>query len=637
MAHAGHPLEAWHHMPALHRASSRAASHQDRRDGHDRRRDVLRLLIITMAVAGLLLTSSALNLVTEVRAADAPKAVIVSGPVHSLTQRYKAYARDIADAAEAKGMDVTRIFHPTATVDRVKKHANGAKLFVYVGHGNGWPSAFGPFQEDTKNGLGLNPADPDKRTTSNVIYKGANWLKANVEFAPNAVVILSHLSYASGNASSGMPIPSRSVAVERVDNFANGFLASGAQVVFALGWQPGADIVRALADEAATMDAIFMTRYRDGVNPLNGWIGHDPGYYPSVRTPGAVVHIDPDPTYGYLRGLTGNLEFTTNQWRDDEALPPDTEAPVLSDVAASQAPVTVATTNDSVPVFTPNGDGLSDTIKVSPRLSENAFLDVQVRRDGDVVRRMTVWSLAGKGATTWDGRRDDGAYVGEGQFRIVLTPMDRAGNQGEPADVRVLVLSSIKSPTAIPALFHARDGDELAQSARLRARLTRPGTVSWLIRDDSGTVVRHGLDGVEMEPGLARFTWDGSDDAGQLVPDGRYTARVRVTRPQGTYAHDVTVRVMPFKLWTKRWILRRGDTAALLFESAEPIKGRPILTVKQRAVPQYEVGVKKLSPTDMKATLRTRRAGKPGPMTIRITGTDSAGGSDTKSFTIRLK
>ena len=34
-------------------------------------------------------------------------------------------------------------------------------------HGNGWPSAYGPFQERTKNGLGLNPMEgPARRATS---------------------------------------------------------------------------------------------------------------------------------------------------------------------------------------------------------------------------------------------------------------------------------------------------------------------------------------------------------------------------------------------------------------------------------------------------------------------------------------
>lgn len=623
-------------MPAQHHTVVRSP----RPAASARRRDVLRLLVVVLAVIALILTSSALNWVTEARAADGPKtAVVVSGPVHNLTERYKDYARDIADAAEAEGMVVRRIFHPRATGYRVKKHANGADLFVYVGHGNGWPSPFPPFQEQTKNGLGLNPGDIDKATTSNVRYKGADWLRANIEFAPNAVVILSHLSYASGNASSGMPIPTREVAVERVDNFANGFLGSGARVVWALGWQPGADVVRALHREDATMDAVFMTRYRSDVNPLNGWIGDDPGYYPSVRVPGATVHIDPDPTYGYLRGVTGDLEFTTTEWRDAAAVPDDTEPPVISEVSAAQAPATLATAGSQVPVFTPNGDGISDDIGVSYKLSENAFIEMRVKKDGNVVRRTTTWSLKGRGSLVWDGRRDDGKYVGEGRFRIVLVPTDRAGNTGELGDTSVKVLSSLKEPTADPSLFHPSDGDDLAASTTLGARITREASVGVIIRNRRGDVVRQVADEARA-PGQYEFVWDGTDDDGSLAPNGRYTARVRVTRPQGTYAHEVRVHVMPFKVWTKKWKLRRGEKVTLTVTSAEPLTGKPTVVVNQKGIKKYTIRkwkIRKVSDTRYKVPIRTRDKGKAGPMRVRIEGIDTGGGSQVKVATLKLR
>ena len=85
------------------------------------RKDALRAVAVVLAIVALLLTSSALNLVTKATAASGPKkAVIVAGPVHSLTDRYNRYARDIADAAQAQGMEVVRIFHPNAPASRVR-------------------------------------------------------------------------------------------------------------------------------------------------------------------------------------------------------------------------------------------------------------------------------------------------------------------------------------------------------------------------------------------------------------------------------------------------------------------------------------------------------------------------------------
>ncbi len=598
-------------------------------------RELVRVALLLAALVAMLLTSSAFGLAGRVQAQTPKRAVIVSGPVHSLTDRYLGYARAMANAAEARGMAVTRIFHPKATAERVKRHANGADLFVYVGHGNGWPSAYGSLDERTKNGLGLDVSDEALRSPSNVEYKGADWLRENIEFAPNAVVILSHLSYASGNGSSGMPIPSREVAVERIDNFANGFLASGARIVWHLGWQPGADVIDALATADATMDAVFMTRYREPADPMNGWVGTDPGYYDSLRTPGARIHIDPHPSDGYLRAITGDLDFTTTEWRTAGAAPPDTEPPVISDVSIQQAAVTLSAAA-TLPIFTPNGDGLSDSIKITHTLSENAFLAIRVFRDEALVREMSVWSMRGRGSSVWDGRRNDGEYAKEGRYRVQITPTDRAGNVGLPATAKVLVLNAMRAPSFRPGFFYPADGDALSASATLGARLTKASRMSWLIRDTAGNVVRHGGEGITAQPGMVRFEWDGRDDAGQFVPEGRYLGRIRVTRPSGSYGHDVAVRVMPFDLEPATWKPRLGDEVRLWFTSAEPLRGKPIVMARLPGLTKAPLRVIKVDHTTFKALLPTAAALRPGRITIRAIGTDSGAGVQSQTWALRL-
>jgi hypothetical protein len=535
-------------------------------------------------------------------------------------------------------MEVVRIFHPWAPASKVRTHAQGANLLVYCGHGNGWPSPYGPFQEDTKNGLGLDVADKDQRSPSKVAYKGANWLRDNVQLAPDAVVILSHLSYASGNASSGMPIPSRDVAVQRVDNFANGFLSIGASVVWALGWQPGADIVDALYEEEATMDAVFQTRYREHVNPLNGWIGWKPGYYDSQRIPGAVVHIDPHPDYGFLRAVTGDLGFTTNQWRDSESRPADEVAPVVSELVARQAPETIATA--AVPVFTPNGDGLSDKIVIDYQLSEGSYLEVKIKRDGVAHRRWSSWALQGDGSVSWNGRKDGGELMPEGNYNIYLTPTDRAGNQGEPAVVKVKLLNSMRNPRRTPEVFWARDRDERAPQAVFKARLTREASVSWTIFDRGGNVVRRGISDEVREPGNVNYVWDGRNDDGAYVADGAYTGRIRVQRDTGTYAHDVLVRHTPYVAWSSRWTYRRGETVKLKVTSTEPLQGKPVVTANQPGIKKYTVPkwkVKRKTDRVFKVIIDTRNKGTAGGMKVRIKGIDKDGGTNAKVFTVRLK
>ena len=604
-----------------------------------RTRDALRPLVIGLATVTLLITSSVMDTGGIAHAATGPKrAVVVAGPVHSKTAEYRAYCAAIAKAAAAQGMEVVRVFHPWAPPSKVKRVAQGADLFVYCGHGNGWPSPYGDFQEDTKNGLGLDVEAKAERDDSTVNYVGADWLRANLQLAPNAVVILSHLSYASGNASSGMAIPSREVAIERVDNYANGFLSIGARVVWALGWQPGADVINALYGEDSSMDAIFMTRYRDGVNPRNGWIGTRPGYYDSGRIPGAVVHIDPHDSYGYLRGLTGDLGFTTTEWRDDQAVAADTVAPVVSGVRAYQARDTISSSR--VPVFTPNGDGRSDVIRVGYQLSEGAFLDVKVKRNGSAKRRWSAWAMAGNGSFTWNGRFDGGAIGPEGNYAVYLTPTDRAGNQGATQVVKIKLLNSVANPRVRPEIFWARDGDARAAKVTLNARLTREATVSWVVRDRKGKIVRRAVAAAPRQPGPVKFVWDGTDDSGKYVPDDIYRARITVVRPAGSYAHEVRLRQTPFVASSSRWVYRRGETVVLDITSTEPLEGKPVVTANQPGIRKYTVPrwkVKRLSAKRFKVIIATRGGGPAGGMKVRVKGVDVDGGTNAKVFTVRLR
>lgn len=297
-----------------------------------------RLLELIVAFGGVVLISATIGLAGTVRAADgatmadgaasAPKrAVIVVGPFAGDTANAIESANRVAAEATAMGMDVTTIYAPHATWGRVVKAANGADFFEYIGHGNGWPSPYRPFQENTKDGLGLNANDGD--SDYSVKYYGANRIIASIHFAPNAIVYLNKLCYSSGNGEVGMLVPTQKVAVRRVDNFAAGFLAAGASVVFTLKTQPAEELIDALYQTHETMDDWFETTYDGGWGgdqaSERGWIGTQPDlYFDSARTPGATIHIDPDsPVAGdpvtdakgaYQRGVTGDLAFTTDAW-----------------------------------------------------------------------------------------------------------------------------------------------------------------------------------------------------------------------------------------------------------------------------------------------------------------------------------
>ncbi len=205
--------------------------------------------------------------------ADSPalKAVFIVGPTNDITSYNLTEAETMARHAETAGMDVRRVFFPHATWDNVLANIQGANLVVYMGHGYGWPSPYTQqLTESRQNGMGLNSFDGSG--TNQYTYYGANRLRESVVLAPNAIVYLNHLCYASGNGESGMSVPSEDIARQRVDNMANGWLATGARAVFAYSRKQQLNYPQALMTSSATVDQLFMT-------PATGaWAGSTRGF-----------------------------------------------------------------------------------------------------------------------------------------------------------------------------------------------------------------------------------------------------------------------------------------------------------------------------------------------------------------------
>jgi hypothetical protein len=234
------------------------------------------------------------------------KVVIIVGPVGSSTANYIGNAKKYAAQARSYGATVVEIYSPNATWDRVKSAAQGAKVLIYLGHGNGYPSSYGPFSQYSKDGFGLNKTAG--AGNSNTKYFGEYYIRTSIRLAPNAVVILNRLCYASGNNEWGAGYPARSTAMARADNYGAGFLRANAKAVFAEGIDSVSYVLYGLFRTDRSMTQIWWSDpARDG-----RW---DFGFN-SARTPGYRVSMDP--TGGssrYYRSLVGNIWMTAKEWR----------------------------------------------------------------------------------------------------------------------------------------------------------------------------------------------------------------------------------------------------------------------------------------------------------------------------------
>ncbi len=224
---------------------------------------VFALAVITSIAAFVAFGAPAVGAATTTLSAN-PKVVIIAGPVGDKTSYFVADARAAAAEAAKYTTNVVTILTPHATWARVKTALQGASIVINMGHGNGWPSPYAPWQPYTKDGLGLNPVDTTSDNTTTQ-YHGEFYLAQDIRLAPNAIVLLNHLCYSAGNSEPGLPEPTVGVAHQRLDNFAAGWLRTGARAVISEAYHGAVEEVRALFTTRQTIDQLWR-----GMSDANG-------------------------------------------------------------------------------------------------------------------------------------------------------------------------------------------------------------------------------------------------------------------------------------------------------------------------------------------------------------------------------
>ncbi len=593
--------------------------------------------VLFMALALLINGAVAAALPAPAKAAQVTppqlKAVIIVGPAGALTAQDLEDGESLAVAAENHGMDVRRVFHPHATWENVMANIQGANLVYYAAHGYGWPSPYTAIlTEARQNGVGLNSFDGS--SVNQYTYYGANVIRANWVLAPNALVFLNHDCYTAGNGEPGMAIPSWDVARQRVDNYAAGFLAVGAKAVFAYSGQRFNKTIQQLFTTDMTVEQMFRT-VGTKPHPYYGWVGTDARKFNSVRTPGTENFLDSHAKLGFLRAISGDLSLTATQW--SAGFGDGGDPPVLSNFAATTGAGPEFGTADA-PVFTPNGDGVTDSLSLRYTVDKEAFVDVEVKNSGDnVVRTFSAWSPGGDATATWDGKNDGGNFVADGDYTITATPRNRAGVAGNSESVEATALTVMTAPKAAPQMFYPSDGDNLAATTNLSVTLDEAANFWWKIADASGNVVRTNDNGANTGPGMQTWAWDGKDAAGAYVPDGTYYSVTTTSTAAGMYYHSVPVEIRAFRMTTAAQApFKRGTKTRVTVFSTEQLKGKPKvrLFLPGRTPVTYATTVK--AGGGWYTTVKFPATVQPGTVVIRVFGADANGVQNRTDYSFQL-
>jgi flagellar hook assembly protein FlgD len=496
------------------------------------RKPVAILILSLVAALGAFVPTAAATVVQ-------PKVVIIVGATHSATATYRTYADQAYAEARKYTSNVIKVYSPNATWSKVKSATVGANVVIYMGHGNGWPS---PYTYDplftTKDGFGLN-ATAGAGDYNNKYY-GEPYV-ATLDLAPNAIILLHHLCYASGNSEPGAAQPSVSVAHQRLDNYGAGFLKGRAAAVIADGHRGPVDYLRALFTTHQTIEQLWRTQPN-----ANGHVVT----FKSARTPGATAFSDPDTTTsGFYRSLVGDRTVTT-----DDILG-DAYSDTSLDPASLMVPGNATVTADGAGLY---GDptALSAGSSGAPDTTLAAGTRLRVLGSTDTV-------AADGSRVVHVGGIDDAAIDGY-MATSGLTPRDSTA-----PFVRSLQTDGAFSP----------NGDGTEDIATISGRLSE--SAAWTVRvRDSAHTVRYSASG---SGNTFSAQWDGKA-AGATLPDGTYDVSVTAidgwANGPGTANTPLVLDTVPAQLTALdpepdvvRWFAPNGDgsreTVALTATSSE--------------------------------------------------------------------
>ncbi|MBS4218969.1 S8 family serine peptidase [Bacillus sp. FJAT-49711] len=164
-----------------------------------------------------------------------------------------------------------------------------------------------------------------------------------------------------------------------------------------------------------------------------------------------------------------------------------------------------------------------------------------VTEKGSKVKRITNNKSYNKGTITlnWNGKNDKGNYVAEGKYYLLVEVKDAASNKLSSKSKTFNLQNWIK-PTiqATKDIVYKASGNTSYDYT-----ISKAGKVTVQILRD-GKVVRTIQSGVSKAAGTQKFVFNGKDQAGKILADGKYQYKITVVdkyKNSGFYTGNLTV------------------------------------------------------------------------------------------------
>ncbi len=194
--------------------------------------------------------------------------------------------------------------------------------------------------------------------------------------------------------------------------------------------------------------------------------------------------------------------------------------------------------------FSPNGDGVKDSLELAPGVPVQSGIEswtLRIEDSAGAARRVYSGEKTAPGTIRFDGRDTSGAALPEGTYRGVLELRYANGNRpvaASPAFTIDLTRPTVSVRADLDVFSPNGDGNQ--DVVTIYQETSEEAGWAGIIRDERGRVVNSLFWRGRADTPV---TWDGRGSDGRLLPDGTYTYILQTTDRAGNSAESAPVRV----------------------------------------------------------------------------------------------
>ncbi|MDR0375872.1 MAG: OmpA family protein [Treponema sp.] len=220
--------------------------------------------------------------------------------------------------------------------------------------------------------------------------------------------------------------------------------------------------------------------------------------------------------------------------------------------------------------FSPNGDRVQDAVMVTPSVKSQASVisyDMVIKDESGAVVR----SFNGRALPTsfvWDGKNDAGGVCPDGSYTAVLDAVSANGAKTVATAPR-FILDTKPPEASVSAAWtlFSPDGDSLKDTVPFAIKTSKERRWTGVItavsgaggNNASGNVVRSYT---WFDTDAPSFEWDGTDESGNIAPDGAYQFTLSAQDEAGNQVSVSLENIVADARPARAWVTAEHDVIA---------------------------------------------------------------------------